>query len=105
MWSPESHLIKDFLSRNQMPYQWVDLEVEHEVRELVEHLTPGLRDLPVVLFPDGHTIIGPDLRGLAEKIGLQTKAQRPFYDLIVAGAARAAWRPRSTRRRRASAPS
>ena len=85
MWSPESHLIKDFLSRNQMPYQWVDLEVEHEVRELVEHLTPGLRDLPVVLFPDGHTIVGPDLRGLAEKIGLQTKAQRPFYDLIVAG--------------------
>ena len=41
--------------------------------------------LPVVFFPDGTTLVQPTIRELAEKIGLQTRAQKPFYDLIVVG--------------------
>ncbi len=84
-WSPSCHGVKDFLSRNQIPYLWIDLDRDDAMREFVETLTPELRHLPVVFFPDGRPMLEPGLRELAERIGLQTVAQRPFYDLIVVG--------------------
>ena len=84
-WSPRSYEIKDFLSRNQTPYRWIDLDADQATRELVETLTPGLKQLPVVFFPDGTTLAAPTSRELAERIGLQTQARQPFYDLIVVG--------------------
>ena len=84
-WSPRSFEIKDFLSRNQTPYRWIDLDLDPATRELVETITPGLKRLPVVFFPDGTTLPAPTSRELAERIGLQTEARQPFYDLIVVG--------------------
>ncbi len=84
-WSPGSHEVKDFLSRTQTPYRWIDLDADRATRELVETLTPGLKRLPAVLFPDGTTLLAPTTRELAERIGLQTEARQPFYDLIVVG--------------------
>jgi thioredoxin reductase (NADPH) len=84
-WSPESHMVKDFLSRNQTPYQWVDLEIETELAEKVAELSHEMRKLPVVLFPEGDALVAPTTRELGERIGLQVQAQRPFYDLIIVG--------------------
>ena len=42
-------------------------------------------NLPVVIFPDGSYIEEPSNSELAEKIGLKTRAQMPFYDLIIIG--------------------
>jgi thioredoxin reductase (NADPH) len=39
-----------------------------------------------VFFPDGAVLIDPDNRSLAEKVGLQTRALHPFYDVIIVGA-------------------
>ena len=86
LWSPSSHAIKDFLARNHIPYQWLDLETDTEAQALVEPLLEQDRRLPVVLFPDGTATIDPDLRELAEKTGLKTQATEPFYDLIIVGA-------------------
>jgi thioredoxin reductase (NADPH) len=86
LWSAVSHDVKDFLARNQIPYQWLDIEQDAEVKQLVNTITPEQSRLPVVFFPDGTTLIEPNSRELAEKIGLQTKAAQPFYDLIVVGA-------------------
>jgi thioredoxin reductase (NADPH) len=41
--------------------------------------------LPVVIFPDGLYMDDPPNSWLAEKIGLKTQAQMPFYDLIIIG--------------------
>lgn len=84
-WAPRSHELKDFLSRTQTPYRWIDLDSDRAMRDLVETLTPGLKRLPVVFFPDGTTLLAPTSRELAERIGLQTEARQPFYDLIVIG--------------------
>jgi thioredoxin reductase (NADPH) len=86
LWSPQSHNIKDFLARNRIPYQWLDLETDAETRVLVESVSNGDRRLPVVFFPDGATMIQPEFRILAEKVGLQTQASQPYYDLIIIGA-------------------
>ena len=84
-WSPESFATKEFLSRNRVPYEWVDLEVDGPARALAESLAGDLTRLPVVLFPDGSHLVAPTTTALAAKVGLQTQAQRPFYDVIVIG--------------------
>ncbi|MGH2536639.1 MAG: FAD-dependent oxidoreductase [Candidatus Promineifilaceae bacterium] len=86
LWSPTSHLVKDFLARNLIPYQWLDLETDAEARELVERSVPEPHPLPVVFFPDGVALANPDLRTLAEKAGMRVHAQQEFYDLIIVGA-------------------
>src|SRR5690606_25216552 len=85
-WSPQSYVLKDFLSRTQTPYEWVDLDVDAATRELVEQHTPGLKELPVVFFPDGTVLLAPSTQELAVRLGLQTAANRDFYDLVVVGA-------------------
>jgi thioredoxin reductase (NADPH) len=86
LWSANSHNVKEFLARSQIPYQWLDIERDSEARELVETTTDGQPRLPVVFFPDGGVMVDPDLRSLADKVGLDTQAQQPFYDLIIIGA-------------------
>lgn len=86
LWSATSHDTKDFLSRNRIPYQYLDIEQSADARSLVEIASQGNHRLPVVFFPDGSVLIQPDHYSLAEKVGLQTQASQPFYDLIIIGA-------------------
>ena len=85
LWSLSSHQVKDFLTRHQIPYQWLDIEKDSNAHQLVEGASEEEIKLPVVFFPDGKALIQPDLRTLAEKVGLQTRAALPFYDIIVVG--------------------
>lgn len=84
-WSPQSYLARDFLSRNQIPYQWIDIDTDAPARELVMSTTGDLSHLPVVLFADGGHLIAPTNAELAQRVGLQTLATRPFYDVVIAG--------------------
>jgi thioredoxin reductase (NADPH) len=85
-WSPQSFAAKEFLSRNQVPYQWIDVDQDESMAALVSSLAGGESKLPTVLFPDGTNLIAPTVRELADKVGMHTKAARPFYDLVVIGA-------------------
>lgn len=84
LWSLTSHEVKDFLTRHQIPYQWLDIEKDSSARKLVEDVSSEAK-LPVIFFPDGKILIDPNLKELAEKVGLQTQAGLPFYDLVVIG--------------------
>ena len=85
LWSLPSHQAKDFLTRHQIPYQWLDIEKDSRARQLVEGISSEAVKLPVIFFPDGTTLLQPDLKELAEKVGLQTQAALPFYDILVVG--------------------
>ena len=84
-WSPDSYRVRDFLARNRIPYRWLDVESSEEARQIVERLDHGAPRLPVVVFQDGSYLEAPENREVAEKIGLRTRAERPFYDLIIIG--------------------
>lgn len=86
LWSASTHNIKDFLSRNQIPYLWMDIEKDKQARALVEATNPEDHRLPVIFLPDGEPLVQPSFRELADSLGLQTQAKQPFYDLIVVGA-------------------
>jgi thioredoxin reductase (NADPH) len=85
-WSSDSHRLRDFLARNRVSYRWLDIEGSDEARRILEQLDHGAFKLPVVVLEDGSHIEAPDNREVAEKIGLKTRAERPFYDLIIVGA-------------------
>lgn len=84
-WSPLSHQIKDFLARNLLPYQWLDIEVDEEAKRLLEFIPDDQLRLPVVLFEDGSHLCEPTNRELAEKAHLKTHVDTTFYDLIIVG--------------------
>lgn len=84
-WSPQSFAAKEFLSRNRVPYEWVDLDRDATARALAESVAGGLTRLPVVFFPDGTHLVAPSPAELAAKAGMQTHANRPFYDVVVVG--------------------
>ena len=86
LWSASSHNVKDFLARSQIPYQWLDIEEDKEAKTLVDSVNKGQHRLPVVFFPDGSTLIDPDITTLAERAGLHTQPTQPYYDLIIIGA-------------------
>jgi len=85
LWSASSHKVKDFLARNRIPYQWLDIEANSEAKKLVDDLQKDEKKLPVVFFPDGNVLFDPDYQALAKQVGLKTEASAPYYDLIIIG--------------------
>ncbi|MGA8872903.1 MAG: FAD-dependent oxidoreductase [Candidatus Acidiferrales bacterium] len=87
-WSPRSYDLRDFLARNRVPYQWIDVELsanDPETKRLLEVLGPDASSLPVVLFPDGTKLLESLPADVAQKVGLRTRAQTNFYDLAIVG--------------------
>ena len=97
-WSPKSHEITDFLARNGIPFQFLDIEVNAEAHSLLSSLIGSdsaaptatdpqtLMHFPYVIFPNGSHLAEPTITEIAEKIGLKTRAHMAFYDLIIVGA-------------------
>jgi thioredoxin reductase (NADPH) len=83
--SPQSHAVREFLSLNLVPYQWIDIDEDPSMRQLVASFPEGLSRLPVVLFPDGSHLCSPSTAELAERAGLHTKPANAFYDVIIIG--------------------
>ena len=87
-WSPRSYELRDFLARNHVPYQWIDVELsanDSETKLLLEALGPEAASLPVVLFPDGTKLLESVPADVAQKVGLRTRAQTDFYDMAIVG--------------------
>src|ERR1700691_1067313 len=87
-WSPRSYELRDFLARNRVPYQWIDVEQtvnDLETKRLLDALGPDAPSLPIVLFPDGTKLLKSVPADVAQKVGLRTRAQTDFYDLAIVG--------------------
>jgi thioredoxin reductase (NADPH) len=87
-WSPRAYDLRDFLARNHVPYQWIDVEFsanDPETKNLMDALGPDCAKLPVVLFPDGTKLLEGIPADVAQKVGLKTRAQTNFYDLAIVG--------------------
>jgi thioredoxin reductase (NADPH) len=79
-WSPDGHRLRDFLSRNQIPYRFLDVERDAEAHALVDGAA-----LPLVVLEDGGRLENPTNVEVAERVGLRQAAEREFYDLAIVG--------------------
>ena len=84
-WSDRSHEIKTFLTRNHVPYRWLDVERDEDGRRLAELASAASTDLPLVLVPDAETLRSPSTLDLAERLGLRTRPEQPLYDVCIVG--------------------
>jgi thioredoxin reductase (NADPH) len=87
-WAPRCYELRDFLARNHVPFQWIDVELsagDPETKRFLEVLGPEASDLPVVLFTDGSKLLEGTPSEVAQKVGLRTRAQTSFYDLAIVG--------------------
>jgi thioredoxin reductase (NADPH) len=87
-WSRTSHQMKDFLGRNQIPYQWTDVEIaapDKEVEQLIPNVDLKSVSLPIVVLPGGEVLANPPVDELAARMGLRTRAETTFYDFVIVG--------------------
>src|SRR5712692_3282901 len=84
-WCPDCRRAKKFFGEQRIPYVNVDIEADAEAMAYVEKVNQGKRSVPTIIFPDGTILVEPSNAQLADKLGLQTKARRQFYDAIVIG--------------------
>lgn len=84
-WCPDCKRAKKFFGEHRVQYENVDIEENPKGVPFVEKLNKGKRVIPTIVFPDGEIMAEPSNAQLAEKLGLQTKATREFYDVIIIG--------------------
>jgi thioredoxin reductase (NADPH) len=84
-WCPDCKQAKQFFGEQRIQYLNIDIEQDAKALAFVEELNKGKRIIPTIIFPDGAILVEPSNAALAEKLGLQTMAERHFYDVIVIG--------------------
>ena len=85
-WSRRCYEVREFLARYQIPYQWLDIESsDSDVRKTLASLGDGHAKFPVVHCPDGTTLVDPSPADLADRVGLRTRPQTDFFDVIIVG--------------------
>lgn len=84
-WCPDCRRSKAFLMEQRIPFTWVDIDTDAQGLRLVEELQHGGRTIPTITFPDGSHLLEPSNVELAEKLGLQLRAGRMIYDLLILG--------------------
>jgi thioredoxin reductase (NADPH) len=84
--SPTDHAVRDFLSRNRIPYKWLNPDQNPESLDLLKEKGIDDSKLPVILFGDGTALVQPSTTEIASKVGLRTQAQQEFYDVVIVGA-------------------
>jgi thioredoxin reductase (NADPH) len=85
-WSLNDHKVRTFLSRNHVPYRWLDIAASGDALQLLKERQLDPDSLPVVLFTDGSALVDPEPEVLALRVGLSTQATQEFYDMVVVGA-------------------
>jgi thioredoxin reductase (NADPH) len=85
-WSQKSHMLKDFLSSNLVPYKWINADVADEADEYMKSVEVSKSDLPVIIFDDGTHLTNPDIVQVATKLGHKLKAATNLYDVVIIGA-------------------
>lgn len=84
--SRKSHELKDFLSANLYPYQWLDPVLSEKARELLDINQISQNELPVIFFEEGSYVTDPGIPEVATRIGLNPVASSKLYDVVIIGA-------------------
>jgi thioredoxin reductase (NADPH) len=84
--SPQSHLVKDYLGSNLIPYRWLDVQSHPDAASLLSINKLCNDDLPLVFFDDGSFLTKPSIKDIAAKIGKNPETMHDMYDVVIIGA-------------------
>ena len=84
-WCPDCKQAKQFLGEQRIHYEWIDIEESPEGAKTVQEINNGKQIIPTIVFDDGSILVEPTNAELAQKLGIEAKAKRSFYDLLIVG--------------------
>ncbi|MGC8461504.1 MAG: FAD-dependent oxidoreductase [Candidatus Dormibacteria bacterium] len=84
-WCPDCHRSLEFLTEQQIPHTWIDIEEHPEAEKIVREKNGGKRIIPTILFEDGSVLVEPSNADLAAQLGIDIRAAHATYDCIVIG--------------------
>lgn len=81
-----AYMIRDFLHRSAIPFEWVEVKDDASARTIagIGHMDDSR--LPVCIFPDGSRLECPTIRQILEKLGWYHDPSRSEYDVAIYGA-------------------
>jgi thioredoxin reductase (NADPH) len=83
-WSARSYELRDFLARNSVSYRWFTAD-QPEGRRLLEAAGLDETAVPLVVTPEGDSLVDPGVEELAARVGLSTTPATDFYDTVIVG--------------------
>jgi thioredoxin reductase (NADPH) len=84
--SPDAHRLRDFATRNAIPFTWLDLESDEQAETLLRQFGVPPSATPVVIGREGRYLANPTVAQLAHCAGLEaTIDPSELLDLIVVG--------------------
>ncbi len=84
-WSARSHEIRDLLSRNNVPFLFLDRD-SRDGSDLLRRVGVVNGPFPVMELWDGRVLCDPSTRRVAENLGLRTAPTTDLYDVVIVGA-------------------
>src|SRR5437660_3748382 len=84
--SAVGYSIRDFLSRNGVPYEWIDVDDTERVAGLLTVQETDPDQLPVCILPNGMRLAPSTLEDVAAGLGMMSAPSLSEYDLTIVGA-------------------
>lgn len=66
-WCGDCKRAKAYFDRNQIPYEWIDIDRNPDARTFVEQTNHGNRSVPTIVFPNGDILVEPRESELAAR--------------------------------------
>ncbi len=86
--SAETLHLREFLTRNEHPYAYIDLDTDSTSQELLDRFDVKVEEIPVVICNNtGRVLRSPTIQKLADCLGLNSPVdESQLRDLIIVGA-------------------
>jgi thioredoxin reductase (NADPH) len=84
-WDASSTELRRFLDRNQITFRSLTPDMPDAAEQWGGPL-PGEENWPAIRLADGRTVVRPQLRRVAELLGLGTEPEAAEYDTVIVGA-------------------
>ena len=84
--SSVGYQLRDFLSRNGIPYEWVEIDDNEQVNRLLDSGDVDPERLPICVLPDGNQLNAATVEAVATGLGLVSPPLLATYDLTIVGA-------------------
>jgi thioredoxin reductase (NADPH) len=83
--SQDTFRVRDFLAKNRIPFTWIDLNSDPDVKRLLAQFQFSEKETPVVAWGAELLLRNPSNLQLAQTLGMRRPLAKTAYDLIVVG--------------------
>lgn len=84
--SKETYAIRDFMDKNHIWYNFLDVEISGTALELLENFDLSLDDLPILITSEAKVCNNPSVEEVARYAGVLMDFEDKVFDLLVIGA-------------------